>query len=368
MRNKLPIADCRLKTGRVEQASRLSNPASRRIWDGTAWRALRTFKVVSRCAKVSGATPETTGVTPVPPAVFTIANQKSKIANGFTLIEVMVVVVLLSVIVLALMAVFNSTQAAFRASVTQAGVLDDGRAAMDLMAADLRAMSPSHGRSVIGAVNFYVYVASQASPPSPLIQPMVGGSSQRTNVLEAFYILSRGNQNGVPTWYGVGYAVAATNASGGLYPLYRFATNHPVASANPVFIFTNDFFVFLGNVSGGSHLMDGVVALTVRAYDVNGGLMNSNIITVASGQRATNQNVGYFAPQWGHVGFEMWSNTLPASVEIEMGVLEDRALQRAESLSGSLPAQGRYLAGAAGAVHVFRQRVTIPNVDPAAYQ
>ena len=299
-----------------------------------------------------------------------IVNRKSRIVNGFTLIEVMVVVVLLSLNVLALMAVFNSTQAAFRASVTQAGVLDDGRAAMDLMASDLRAMSPSHDRS-FNAVNFNVYVLSQVSPPSPLIQPMVGGSSQRTNVLESFYILSRGNQNGVPTWYGVGYAVAATNASGGLYPLYRFATNYPVASANPVFMFTHDFFVFLGNVSGGSHLMDGVVALTVRAYDVNGGLMTTNIITVASGRGATNQNVYYFPPippVGGQVGFGMYSNTLPASVEIEMGVLEDRALQRAESLNFNLKVQSNYLSGAAGAVHVFRQRVTIPNVDPSAYQ
>jgi prepilin-type N-terminal cleavage/methylation domain-containing protein len=287
--------------------------------------------------------------------------------SGFTLVEVMVVVVLLSLIVYALMMVFSSTQAAFRSSVTQAGVLDDGRAAMDLIASDLRAMTPSLGRSASGPANFYVIVDRPVSPLSPLIQPMVGGSSQRTNVLEAFYILSRGNQNGVPTWYGVGYAVAATNASGRLYPLYRFATNYPVASADSVFII-HDFFVFLGNVSGGSHLMDGVVALTVHAYDVNGGLMTTNIITVASGRGATNQNVIYFPPISGQVGFEMWSNTLPASVEIEMGVLEDRALQRAESLNFKLQVQSNYLSGAAGAVHVFRQRVTIPNVDPSAYQ
>ena len=122
-------------------------------------------------------------------------------------------------------------------------------------------------------------------------------------------------------------------------------------------------------VVGMSHLMDGVVALTVRAYDVNGGLMNSNIITIAGGQSATNQNVHYiYPPIYGQVGFRMWSNTLPASVEIEMGVLEDRTLQRAESLSGSYQAQSNYLAGSAGAVHVFRQRVAIPNVDPSAYQ
>jgi hypothetical protein len=64
----------------------------------------------------------------------------------------------------------------------------------------------------------------------------------------------------------------------------------------------------------------------------------------------------------------MFSNALPASVEIEMGVLEDRALQRAESLGGSFTAQSNYLAQQAGKVHVFRQRVSIPNVDPAAYQ
>jgi hypothetical protein len=105
----------------------------------------------------------------------------------------------------------------------------------------------------------------------------------------------------------------------------------------------------------------------VRAYDDNGGWM-TNYVTYSAGQYVTNQNVFYFLPALGQVGFVMFSNTLPASVQIEMGVLEDRALQRADSLSGSLPAQGRYLSGAAGQVHVFRQRVTIPNVDPAAYQ
>jgi len=94
----------------------------------------------------------------------------------------------------------------------------------------------------------------------------------------------------------------------------------------------------------------------------------TNSITYSGGQIATNKNVLYFPPVLGQAGFEMFSNTLPASVEIEMGVLEDRALQRAESLGGSYQAQTNYLAGCAGQVHVFRQRVSIPNVDPAAYQ
>jgi len=133
-------------------------------------------------------------------------------------------------------------------------------------------------------------------------------------------------------------------------------------------ICARDFGGFLTNITSGSHLMDGVVALTVRAYDVNGGQMTTNIIAFPNGQNVTNKNVLYFSPVWGQVGFIMFSNTVPASVEIEMGVLEDRALQRAESLSGSYQAQSNYLAASAGQVHVFRQRVSISNVDPSAYQ
>jgi hypothetical protein len=62
----------------------------------------------------------------------------------------------------------------------------------------------------------------------------------------------------------------------------------------------------------------------------------------------------------------MFSNTVPASVEVELGVLEDRTLQRAESLSGAV--QTAYLWNHAGQVHIFRQRAWIRNVDPSAYQ
>ena len=300
-----------------------------------------------------------------------------KFALGFTLVEVMVVVVLLSLIVLALMAVFNSTQAAFRASVTQAGVLDDGRASMDLMADDLRAMTPSGGISnvvngvVMCPVNFFAGVTSFASPPSPLVQPMVGGGSVRTNILQDFFVLSRGNRNGTPIWIGVGYAMATNTPSGSLYSLYRYYIQTNIQT-NPGLLFSN-FLVAVGNQqwAGMSHLMDGVVALTVRPYDINGAWMTANVVGLANGQLATNRNVLYFPsgpPSLGQVGFYLFSNTLPASVQIEMGVLEDRALQRAESLNGSATAQANYLSGRAGQVHVFRQRVSIPNVDPSAYQ
>jgi prepilin-type N-terminal cleavage/methylation domain-containing protein len=287
--------------------------------------------------------------------------------SGFTLVEVMVVVVLLSLIVYALMMVFSSTQAAFRSSVTQAGVLDDGRAAMDLMASDLRAMTPSRGFSTnsidgsyaAGPVNFAVLTWS-AYKTYPVVQPLVGGGQSRTNVIDSVFILTRQNT----TWTGVGYAVDLTSTNY-LYPLYRFSMSTNVMAGDPALLL-NLFLTFsFNNSPNWSRLMDGVVGLTARAYDPNGNWINN---AWANNANHTNNITFVFPPTFGEAGFYMRSNTLPASVQIEMGVLEDRALQRAESLNFNIQAQSNYLSGAAGTVHVFRQRVTIPNVDPSAYQ
>ena len=311
-------------------------------------------------------------------------------ASGFSLVEVLVVITLLSLIVLALMAVFNSTQTAFRSSVTQTDVLEGGRAAVDMMTADLRQMAPSFASSngivipspqaaspagyTTNAVNFYagtnLYYSTQ-----PLSQSLAGSAQRRTNVLDNFFILSRGNLNGQPMWFGTGYAVnpAATND---LYPLYRFYLATNVAAApNPAVLF-NTFMSSL--VTAGytnanwSHLLDGVVVLTVRAYDPNG-MWITNGYTF--GYTNIAKNVVFLPPVLGG-GFCMFSNTLPAAVEVELGVLEDRTLQRAESLAIAgqppsptlAPIQWQYLQNQAGKVHLFRQRVTIRDVDPSAYQ
>ncbi len=108
----------------------------------------------------------------------------------------------MSLIVLALMSVFNSTQAAFRASLTQTDVLEGGRSAMGLIKADLESMAPSFGQSNLmanggyynlmvsnAAVNFCVITNQYqySSNAAPLVQSLVGSinpNTQRTNVLE----------------------------------------------------------------------------------------------------------------------------------------------------------------------------------------
>jgi hypothetical protein len=65
--------------------------------------------------------------------------------------------------------------------------------------------------------------------------------------------------------------------------------------------------------------------------------------------------------------YEFWSNAVPAFVELEIGILEDRAWERFKSLSDAA-SQYRYISNQAGRVHLFRQRISIRNVDPLAYR
>ena len=194
------------------------------------------------------------------------------------------------------------------------------------------------------------------------MQPLVASSQSRTNVLEQFFILSRENQ----TWTGVGYIVVTNSVQNNLYSLYRFSMTTNLNAANgPWLLYSNFQTISYTNSPPWSHLIDGVVGLRVRAYDPNGFWLTNGYNGL--NPSPTVQNAVFFPPSLGEVGFFMYSNALPASVEIEMATLEDRTLQRAESRPAG-PLRDQFLQGQAGKVHIFRQRVPIPNVDPAAYR
>jgi len=285
---------------------------------------------------------------------------------GFTLIEIMVVVSLLSLIVLALMAVFSSTQRAFRSGVTQTDVLEGGRAAVDLIASDLHGITPSGGVAAITNMNFLV--ANNASYSTPLVQPLPGSTVSRTNLLQQLFILNRQNTK----WWGVGYAVAS-NSPDGLFALYRMefpsggivnGTNNPTAIYSAI---TNFFASPSIETTNISHLINGVVNFSVRAYDQNGTWINAaNAGYLAYTNFVQTTNTTIVSIQGGEAGLAMYSNVVPAAVELNLAVVEDRALARAQSFP-TFASQTNYLSQQAGAVHVFRQRVIIPNVDRTAY-
>ena len=165
------------------------------------------------------------------------------------------------------------------------------------------------------------------------------------------------------------------------HPLYRFyaETNIAVSPYGLLTAFTNA--IYYSQWTNLSHVLDGVVHLSVRPFDPGGYWMTNNIYYVryygpGNVNNVTNfhRNV-WFAPAPAYpylagsdIGCYFFSNAVPASVELQLGVLEDRTLQRAESLPFQSVAQSNYLAQQSGKIHLFRQRVTIRNVDPAAYQ
>jgi len=264
----------------------------------------------------------------------------------------MVVITLLSVIVLGLMAMFNQTQRAFRAGMTQVDVLEAGRMATHMVAREMEEMSPARQRGV----NFY---ASLPTVSIILRQPLTGGTTSRQNVMEEVFFLTRENRQ----WIGIGYVV--TNPDEGIGSLYRFQQILNV-SQNPAVLYTNFVNTPVTNMS---RILDGVVHFRVRAYNTNGVWMTENTTNFYANIYLTNANAGTWPqlsyPEVSHCRFE--SNALPASVEVELGILEPQIFEKYRSIPVS-PANMEFLQEQAARVHIFRQRIPIRNVDPSAYK
>ncbi len=281
------------------------------------------------------------------------------LSPAFSLIEVLVVISLLSVIIIGLAAMFGQTQRAFKLGTTQVDVLEGGRFVTDMMTRELSQLTPSGASNVL---NFAVELPDYR----PLIQNLPGTAGPgRTNLMEDTYFLTRENQ----TWHIVGYFIR-TNSPGvsalgfprdGLGSLYRFATNYSdVQFRAAPFLPWVDFTAAQANVGLATKLVDNVVHFSLRAYNTNGVWINrtlsTNITCRWSATVPDELSATYF-----------YSNAVPASVEVELGILEERAAERARSIT-SPTARYNYLTNQVGKVHLFRWRVPVRNVDPAAYQ
>jgi Tfp pilus assembly protein PilV len=271
--------------------------------------------------------------------------------QAFSLIEVMIAVALMSVIVIGLLAMFGETQRAFRTGVTQVDVMESGRAALEMMAREFEQAAPTR---MPNGVNFTAVFNGYA-----LVQPLPGLSSAnqpqwRTNILENIAFAARQNQ----TWQGIGYAVAFdTNSVIGT--LCRYETNASAMDLGQVAVLCTNAFAAVP-----SRIVDGVVHFRLLAYDIYGQLMtpyrpySPNMI----GQLRLVDNV----PAALSYGCVFSNNAVPAYIDLELGLLEAKTVERARNLP--IAAQPQFLAGQAGKVQIFRQRVPIRNVDPSVYQ
>ncbi len=293
---------------------------------------------------------------------------------AFSLIELLTAVSIMMVIIYALYAMFNQTQKALRANITQVDVLESGRAASEMMGRELEQ---------IGACNLgqTINVTAQTRLP-PLTQLDLEPSRDplRTNVLQEFFFMSRQANK----WVGTGYRVL--EADDGVGTLYRFTVSTNYRGLN----FTNlsgqfEHARLTTNSASGllstnfNRVADGVIHLRLTPYDHEGrrlGWETTNDIPFyrmlrlnRNGQRigltSTAANAydaqvilqGALIPR--ETQFSFVSNALPAYLELELGVLEPGALKQYQSLRDSPKTANAYLQKQAAKVHLFRQRIPI---------
>ena len=318
--------------------------------------------------------------------------------RAFTLLEILVSVALLSFIVLGLFAMFNQTQRAFRSSMTQSDILEAGRAVTEMIPRELEQAAPSDRN----AVNFSALMIPNYAPLTQLL-PTGNLPTQvaRTNFLEDLFMLRRENQ----TWVGVGYCVRVADTNGALwYPestpgilgagsLFRFTATLPVLYSgirgdqksglpqDP----SQLYVAFLNASRPGltnplPRICDGVIHFRLRAFAANGfplfsdgkhtnACFRTNSLTTGWSVAAQTQVTPNLSYPDNLSGLYFWSNAVPASVEMELGLLEQHAWERYASI-GNPTARLNYLRreDISSRVHLFRQRIAVRNVNPLPYQ
>ena len=304
--------------------------------------------------------------------------------RAFSLIEVLVAVTLMSVIVLGLLAMFSEVQRAFRTGITQVDIMESGRSAIELISREIEHTVPTRRgvfppANLSGGENFYAqnrrWNGAELGPLYQMLPGKVGGLDQlRTNLLQNVFCITRNNQD----WQGVGYSVifANVNSTSSVGTLCRFEANASALNPDDVANLGSTTFLMRSN-----RIADGVVHFRVLAYDARGGLLSPYSYNPASGPAIpTNQqhqfilNYNLTSP----LSYDYWfrSNAVPAYVDIELGILEKKTVEKARGIAfnNTLPpwdpnqAQVRYISNQVGRVQIFRQRVSIRNVDPSVYQ
>lgn len=292
------------------------------------------------------------------------SNRAVRPAAGFSLIELLLAVTIMGVIVAALYSVFNQTQRAMRSNATQVDVLEAGRATMDVLTRELEQLSFT---GLGGRTNLFIGLAgtdtnhlSQAwrKPRveyEPVIQPLMGDREYRTNHRDGvFYLTRQGKElTGTALW-----VVDATNGVG---TLARYSARIPVGQLGFIDLLTVTGFQPLTNYV---RLADGVVHFRLVAFDAQGfPMIWQKNLTNRFDTNLVELRRDPLGPTETQIVFR--SNALPASIEIELGILEPQALEQLRSLPNDPAVTRRFLSNRVGQVHLFRQRVPIRQSVPS---
>ncbi len=258
---------------------------------------------------------------------------------AFSLLEILVAVGILSLIIVGLLAMFYQTQRAFRSGSMQVDVLESGRAINQLLSRELQELSAA---KLPGAINF----AAVSYPPVVLPLTSGGTGESREYRMQELTFLTQENDD----WFGTIYRIP--DAGLGVGTLYRYVTNFPAVSSDLLFRTWQN--VPPPPFAGFHRVAEGIVHFKVLAYDSNGLLFSPSLGNVPIGLVMTNLFNGDY-------DYFFRGDALPSYLDVELGVLDPRAVAQFRARTNNPVLARGYLTDHVGSIHLFKQRIPIRN-------
>jgi len=323
----------------------------------------------------------------------------SRRVRAFTVIELMLAVAILGVIVFSLYSVFNQTQRALRRSEANTDVGQRARALSEIIALEIeqaqatRSFWLSNNAIYVKEVNMLGGLEQQYVPASFVMESPDPSILRRTNFIHNIFFYN----NHTNAWQGIGYRVVFS--SNGIGALQRFETNifgsKPYANLG-VSNFYSTVLSYTNATAAHSFrtIADGIVHLTFVPFDHFGRRLGWDTGNHRDSPYDTNH---YYATRMRFTGaietsrsdppdtnlstvflkeamptlpntpniqyttaFTFLSNSLPAFIEMEFGMLEPETLaQYYVMLDDQNPNATKFLQRQIAKVHLFRQRIPI---------
>lgn len=285
------------------------------------------------------------------------SNQSGR--RAFTMVEILTAVAITTLIVFALVSMFNTSTKALLMGLKQKDVWESARATFGMVSTDVEKVTEGGYATVGGNHVLRISMATFGSPtPDSILQ--LPDTTIIENRLQDFYLLSRdGSRWGLDI-----YRVIRENVNVGVGTLYRFHTNFttynqlssdnlpidfaPSMTGNPFSWSDADF------IDQASPMVDGVVHMRLVAYDNDGRPLFDPLILDPSGTY-----------EYSITGssFEFGGETLPASVDLDMFILEPERINEFRAQSGDI-AKRNYLEKHIGNIQMFRTRIPIRKDVP----
>ena len=312
----------------------------------------------------------------------------------------MVAVAVSTIITFVLFAVFNQTQKAFRASINQVDTLESGRAVLEIVSTDLEMAVPLNLTDLGTSFSVTNFVVTTADNQRVLGMPQVIGESMNppllvTNILQEAFFVKRQNE----FYEFVGYRVIAPptpgfarlmryNSGEYLYDDVQSPTNGFVSSE-----FVLDHLVDFNklvdeiydyNVSSTTYgellppyemqpVADGVVHFRVipsdgLGYEWTDDRFEFLIDEFEDGRIPVDPRVNFTLEPGPSDDFPPFRVTfsvdrMPAFVDIELGVLDPRAIETLQQMTPGTQVYADFLNASAGQIHLFRRRLPIRSVQ-----